>query len=93
MHLSLVLVYIDYFNILWDRHAHYLAEENLTLHWIWGKREALYDSPTFCVTTELTAEQKEFKDLAAKFSREEVIPVAAHYDQTGEVCFLYTCTQ
>lgn len=52
-----------------------------------GKREAvLYDSNMFRVTTELTAEQKEFKDLAAKFSREEVIPVAAHYDQTGEVC-------
>lgn len=60
----------------------------------------MYDSNMFCVTTELTAEQKEFKDLAAKFSREEIIPVAAQYDQTGEVglytvilllCYTSTC--
>ena len=42
------------------------------------------------LTADITPEQQEFKDLAAKFSREEIIPVAAHYDQTGEVCtYLY----
>ena len=33
---------------------------------------------------ELTDEQKSLKDLARKFSREEIAPKAAHYDQTGE---------
>jgi acyl-CoA dehydrogenase len=32
----------------------------------------------------LTAEQQEFQRLAAKFTQEEVIPVAAEYDKTGE---------
>lgn len=28
--------------------------------------------------------QREFQDVARKFAREEVIPVAAQYDKTGE---------
>ncbi|KAM9327108.1 medium-chain specific acyl-CoA dehydrogenase, mitochondrial [Gastrophryne carolinensis] len=33
---------------------------------------------------ELTEQQKEFQATARKFAREEIIPVAAHYDKTGE---------
>ncbi|XP_013787803.1 medium-chain specific acyl-CoA dehydrogenase, mitochondrial-like isoform X2 [Limulus polyphemus] len=33
---------------------------------------------------ELTDEQKEYQALSRKFAREEVIPVARHYDETGE---------
>ncbi|KAF0874242.1 ACADM protein, partial [Crocuta crocuta] len=33
---------------------------------------------------ELTEQQKEFQATARKFAREEVIPVAAEYDKTGE---------
>lgn len=36
------------------------------------------------VTFELSDEQKEYKDLARKFCREEIVPKAPHYDQTGE---------
>ncbi|CAG2106743.1 unnamed protein product, partial [Medioppia subpectinata] len=32
----------------------------------------------------LTSEQKSLEDLAEKFAKEEIIPVAAHYDQTGD---------
>lgn len=35
--------------------------------------------------TELTPEQKEYQELARKFSREVIKPVAAKYDQSGEV--------
>jgi acyl-CoA dehydrogenase len=34
---------------------------------------------------ELTADQKEYQQLARKFSREVVKPVAAQYDKSGEV--------
>jgi acyl-CoA dehydrogenase len=33
----------------------------------------------------LSAEQKEMQQLARKFTKEEIIPNAAHYDKTGEV--------
>ena len=33
----------------------------------------------------LSDEQKEFQELARKFTREEIIPKAAHHDKTGEV--------
>lgn len=33
---------------------------------------------------ELSDTQKEFRDLARKFAREEIIPVAAEYDRTGQ---------
>uniref|UniRef100_A0A023FVN4 Putative medium-chain acyl-coa dehydrogenase n=1 Tax=Amblyomma parvum TaxID=251391 RepID=A0A023FVN4_AMBPA len=33
---------------------------------------------------ELSEEQKEYQNLARKFSREEILPKAAHYDRTGE---------
>ena len=32
----------------------------------------------------LTDEQREIVDLTKKFVREEIIPVAAHHDKTGE---------
>ena len=34
----------------------------------------------------LTPEQKEYQETARKFAREEIIPVAAEYDKSGEVC-------
>lgn len=36
------------------------------------------------ISFELSDEQKEFQDVARKFTREEIIPVAAKYDQSGE---------
>ena len=44
---------------------------------------------TYCVCvcfSDLTPEQQEYKEVAAKFCREEIIPKAAHYDKTGDVC-------
>lgn len=38
---------------------------------------------------ELTDEQKEFQATARKFALEEIIPVAAQYDKTGEVNLSY----
>lgn len=38
-----------------------------------------------CFKIELTDEQKEFQATARKFALEEIIPVAAQYDKTGEV--------
>ena len=38
--------------------------------------------------SELSDECEEYKSVAHKFAREEIIPRAAHYDQTGEVIFL-----
>lgn len=35
---------------------------------------------------ELSDEEKEFKELARKFTEDEIMPVAAHHDKTGEVC-------
>jgi hypothetical protein len=34
---------------------------------------------------DLSAEQKEMQQLARKFTKEEIIPTAAHFDKTGEV--------
>ena len=34
---------------------------------------------------EITPDQREFVELARKFAREEVMPVAAELDRTGEV--------
>ena len=34
---------------------------------------------------EFTEQQKEFQATARKFAREEIIPLAAEYDKTGEV--------
>ena len=36
------------------------------------------------ICLELSPEQLEFQQLARKFAREEILPVAAHHDQTGE---------
>lgn len=38
----------------------------------------------FSLISELDDEQKALQDLARKFTREEIIPTAAHYDKTGE---------
>lgn len=32
----------------------------------------------------LTETQREFQEVARKFARDEIIPVAAHHDRTGE---------
>lgn len=34
---------------------------------------------------ELSDIQREYRDVAMKFAKEKIIPVAAHYDSTGEV--------
>lgn len=34
--------------------------------------------------TELNDEQKALQELARKFTREEIMPMASHYDKTGE---------
>lgn len=47
--------------------------------------EFLYDYFALFFSTELTDEQKEFQATARKFALEEIIPVAAQYDRTGEV--------
>ncbi|XP_036410643.1 medium-chain specific acyl-CoA dehydrogenase, mitochondrial [Megalops cyprinoides] len=39
----------------------------------------------FCF--ELTDQQKEFQELARKFSREEIVPVSPEYDRSGEYPF------
>ena len=39
----------------------------------------------FQVNSELTPEQKEYQETARKFAREEIIPVAAEYDKSGDV--------
>lgn len=36
------------------------------------------------ISFELSDEQKEFQDVARKFTRDEIIPVAAQFDKTGE---------
>ncbi|XP_050425492.1 probable medium-chain specific acyl-CoA dehydrogenase, mitochondrial [Adelges cooleyi] len=43
--------------------------------------EQAQDTP---FSLELSETQKEFRDLARKFAREEIIPVAAEHDRTGE---------
>ncbi|KAI5631859.1 hypothetical protein NE865_15418 [Phthorimaea operculella] len=40
--------------------------------------------PTTGFCFELSEDQKALQDLARKFTKEEVIPQAAHYDKTGE---------
>lgn len=40
--------------------------------------------PSAGLSFELTPEQKEFKEVAKKFTAEEIIPKAAYYDKTGE---------
>lgn len=37
-----------------------------------------------CAIIELSDTQKEMQDLARKFTREDIIPVAAKYDKSGE---------
>lgn len=36
------------------------------------------------ISFEFSDEQKEFQDVARKFTKEEIIPVAPKYDKTGE---------
>jgi len=39
----------------------------------------------FLFLSELTPEQREFQQVARKFTEDEIIPKAAHHDETGEV--------
>jgi acyl-CoA dehydrogenase len=41
-------------------------------------------APTEGLNFTLSSDQAALKDLARKFAREEIMPVAAHYDKTGE---------
>ncbi|KAG9508719.1 putative medium-chain specific acyl-CoA dehydrogenase, mitochondrial [Fragariocoptes setiger] len=43
-----------------------------------------HHDPDAPLSFSLTEDQREIKDLASKFTREEIIPVAAQYDKTGE---------
>ncbi|XP_025114485.1 medium-chain specific acyl-CoA dehydrogenase, mitochondrial-like [Pomacea canaliculata] len=45
-----------------------------------GNNQKLFSGVSF----ELTPEQKEYKESARKFAREEILPRAAEYDKTGE---------
>uniref|UniRef100_A0A7N5JQJ4 Medium-chain specific acyl-CoA dehydrogenase, mitochondrial n=1 Tax=Ailuropoda melanoleuca TaxID=9646 RepID=A0A7N5JQJ4_AILME len=47
-------------------------------------KAALHHEPRLGFNFELTEQQKEFQATARKFAREEIIPVAAEYDKTGE---------
>lgn len=51
----------------------------------------LFESTSFSLLwpTELTEQQKEFQQLARKFAREEILPVAAAYDRSGEVSVIH----
>ena len=52
-------------------------------------RGSIHISEILCVCAcfaDLTPEQQEYKEVAAKFCRGEIIPKAAHYDKTGDVC-------
>lgn len=46
--------------------------------------EKLSADPSSGYHFELSAEQREYRDLARKFAAEEIIPKAAHHDKTGE---------
>ncbi|CAO2600490.1 Medium-chain specific acyl-CoA dehydrogenase, mitochondrial [Lemmus lemmus] len=50
-------------------------------------KAALKKEPGLGFSFELTEQQKEFQATARKFAREEIIPVAAEYDRTGEYPF------
>lgn len=45
---------------------------------------ALSTNPAAAPCFSLSDEQKEMEEVAKKFAREEIIPVAAHHDKTGE---------
>uniref|UniRef100_A0A8C7EP70 Medium-chain specific acyl-CoA dehydrogenase, mitochondrial n=1 Tax=Neovison vison TaxID=452646 RepID=A0A8C7EP70_NEOVI len=47
-------------------------------------KAALQHEPKLGFNFELTEQQKEFQATARKFAREEIIPVAAEYDKSGE---------
>uniref|UniRef100_A0A8C0P1X9 Medium-chain specific acyl-CoA dehydrogenase, mitochondrial n=1 Tax=Canis lupus familiaris TaxID=9615 RepID=A0A8C0P1X9_CANLF len=47
-------------------------------------KPALKHEPRLGFNFEFTEQQKEFQATARKFAREEIIPVAAEYDKTGE---------
>ena len=46
---------------------------------------------SFSISVELSPEQKEIQETSRKFGREVVLPVAAEYDRTGEVCEFSIC--
>ena len=43
-----------------------------------------YAGPNQGLSFDLTEDQKAYQELARKFALEEIIPVAAEYDRTGE---------
>ena len=56
----------------------------------WGLYEDTHQlCNTFPIPTELTEQQKEFQELARRFTREEIVPVAAAYDRSGEVSLIF----
>merc|ERR1711971_808841 len=46
--------------------------------------QAAAASPSTGLNFNITSEQQEFLDLAEQFTKNEIIPVAPHYDRTGE---------
>ena len=42
------------------------------------------EMPSYGYNFTVTPEQQEYLDLAEQFTKNEIIPNAAHYDQTGE---------
>lgn len=47
-------------------------------------KEILYLNEKIVFFLELNGEQKQLQDAVRKFTKEEIIPVASHYDQTME---------
>jgi hypothetical protein len=41
-------------------------------------------APAPCIGFNLDDDQREYMELARKFTREEIVPKAAHHDETGE---------
>ena len=52
----------------------------------------LINTSIILLPLELSEELQQLQEMARKFSREEIVPVAAHHDQTGEVRYLETHT-
>ena len=46
--------------------------------------QAAVATPSTGLNFTVTEEQQEFLDLAEQFTKNEIIPVAPHYDRTGE---------
>lgn len=73
-----------WFGLSWKDALVYFFIIVLTIGKIKDSREFMIFFSSF-LKIELTDEQKEFQATARKFAVEEIIPVAAQYDRTGEV--------